>query len=318
MSVTIRSVENPAELEKVFELLETNHPDISKERFAARMQHESRYEFWQTRVAEENGQFVAVLQVFDRKMWLKGKPVPFAGLGHFAVHPEHKSHFNSAELIKDTLNLLSEFDYPLSVVLSRDNSFYERFGFVPMPLIEFSFEKFEVSDVSGVRPFDRAKDFERVMEMHSEFNKDRNGPLCRVPADWEAQLNYRNDSSQVFYVIERDGAVNGYLRGAIKNRVLEILEFCGVKSYAALFRRIMYIVFNEQDFYTAKISLRREEPFFNASYVPARQKQDTRLMWSVLNEAKLADTLGIETSAVQSFIKQLRDFQITFWFADAF
>jgi hypothetical protein len=80
----------------------------------------------------------------------------------------------------------------------------------------------------------------------------------------------------------------------------------------------MYIVFNEHDFYTAKISLRREEPFFNASYVPARQKHDTRLMWSVLNESKLADMLGIEPSGVQTFIKQLRDFQITFWFADAF
>jgi predicted acetyltransferase len=315
MGVTIRSVANPAELEKVFELLETNHPDISKEKFAAQIQHESKYESWQTRVAEENGQIVAALQIFDRQMWLKGKPVPFAGLGNLAVHPEYRNHFNSAELIKDTLDLLSEFDYPLSVVLSRDNSFYERFGFVTMPLIEFSFEKFEVSDVVGVRPFDRAKDLERVMAMHTEFNKDRSGPVCRTAANWEAQLNRQNE---VFYVIEREGAVNGYLRGEIKNGVLEILEFCGVKSYAALFRRIMYIVFNEHDFYTAKISLRREEPFFNASYVPARQKHDTRLMWSVLNESKLADMLGIEPSGVQTFIKQLRDFQITFWFADAF
>jgi predicted acetyltransferase len=319
MSISIRSVENEAELEKVFDLLHQANPNTPRDYFSARVRSEPNFELWHTRVALENEKIVAAIQVFDKKMWLNGKAVQFGGLGHLALAPGHESKFIPAELIQDTLDLLKEFGFPLSVVFTNDNKLYSNFGFVVMPFLEYSFEKFAAYDTAGVRPFDREKDLERVMEIYNEFNRVRNGPICRTPADWEAQKKYNADDPKAFWVFEREGELNGYVRAKINSGVLEILEFGAYKSYAAYFRRILTVMFDKLDFYMAKISLQREEPFFNASYIPARHAQDTRMMWAVLNEDKLADILAIrEPEGTNNFMKQLRDFQITFWRTDVF
>lgn len=121
-------------------------------------------------------------------------------------------------------------------------------------------------DTTGVRPFDREKDLGRVMDIHKVFNSIRNGPVCRSSADCEAHTEYSADGPKAFWVFERDGELNGYIRGRVNHGILEILECGAHKSYAAYFRRILTVVFEEMNFYTAKISLRREEPFFNASF----------------------------------------------------
>lgn len=319
MSVEIRSVENKAELEKVFDLLHKTNPNVPRKFFSDRVLNEPNFDLWQTRIAVQNDKIIATIQIFEKKMWLKGKQVPFGGLGNLAVSPSSINNFNSDELIQDTLDLLDEFGYPLSVVFTNNNDFYAKFGFVVMPSYEYSFEKFAAYDATGVRPFDRYKDLERVMEIYYEFNHIRNGSVCRTPDDWEAQTKYNADDPKAFWVFERDGELNGYVRGKLHEGILEILEFGAHKSYAAYFRKILTVIFEELNFYTAKISLRREEPFFNASYIPARHKQDMRMMWAVLNEAKLADSLNIqEPGGAKNFIKQLRDFQTTFWHTDMF
>ena len=319
MSVTIRSIEDETELEKVFDLLHQVNPTIPREYYSARVRSEPNYNFWQTRIALENNKAIATVQIFDKKMWLDGREVHFGGLGHLAVSLDYKSNFNHDGLLKDTLDMLIEFGYPLSVVFSTDNNFYSNFGFEVMPLYEYSFEKFAAYDTTGVRPFDREKDLERVMDIHKVFNSAKNGPVCRTSADWEAQTKYSADDLKAFWVFERDGEVNGYIRGRVNSGILEILEFGAHKSYAAYFRRILTVVFEELNFYTAKIRLRREEPFFNASYIPARHAQDLRMMWAVLNEGKLAKILNIQDSdGVKNFIKNLRDFQTTFWHTDEF
>ena len=64
---------------------------------------------------------------------------------------------------------------------------------------------------------------------------------------------------------------------------------------------------------SVEISIRREEPFFNASYIPARP------MFAVLDEEKLANAIGMrDGKSASDFLKQLRDHQITFWRTDAF
>jgi predicted acetyltransferase len=319
MSVTIRSVENETELEKVFDLLHQANPSTPREYFSARVQSEPNFELWQTRIAADDDKVVATIQIFDKKMWLNGRAVRFGGLGHLAVSPDYKSAFELAELLQDTLDMLKEFGYVLSVVFTEDNDFYLKFGFAVMPSFEYAFEKFAAYDTTGIRPFDRAKDFERVMEIHEEFNSLRNGPVCRTQADWEAQTKYHADDPEAFCVLEREGDLSAYIRGKLNRGIFEILEFGAHKSYAAYFRRILTVIFEKLNFYSAKISLRRDEPFFNASYIPAKHKQDSRMMWAVLNQQKLAENLGFQApDEVEKFMKDLRDFQTTFWRTDVF
>ncbi|MFQ6112456.1 MAG: GNAT family N-acetyltransferase [bacterium] len=318
MTLNIRSVENETELEKVFDLLHEVNPDTPRDYFSSIVRGQPNFERWHTRIASEHDKVVATIQVFDKKMWLNRKEVRFGGLGHLAVSPGYESKVNPAEITEDTLDLLQEFGYPLSVVFTNDNEFYSNLGFVAMPLLEYSFDQLAAYDTTGVRPFDGEKDLECVMEIYNEFNSGRNGPVCRTLADWQAQSQYNADDPKAFWVFEQDGRVYGYVRGRIREGVLEILEFGASKSYAAYFRRILTAMFDELDFHTAKITLRRDEPFFNASYISAHYTQDTRMMWSVLNEEKLADILGSEPDGVNNFMKQLRDFQTTFWRTDVF
>ncbi|MFQ5708695.1 MAG: GNAT family N-acetyltransferase [bacterium] len=319
MSISFRSVGNESELEQVMGLMQQANPDSDPQRMAARITKAPNYDLWQTRVAAENGKIIAALQIFDRQMWLNGEKIKLAGLGNLSVHPEFKNRFNATELIKDTLGLLKEFEYPLSVVLTRDNTHYEKFGYFVMPALEYSFDKISGYDTTGVRPFDRAKDLAEVAKIYEAFNSQRNGPFCRSDQDWENQLQWGNDDASAFWVLENEGQLNAYVRGRVKQGVVEVLEFGGWKSYASFFRRLLVVMFEELDFHTAKISLRREEPFFNAAYIPARQAQDTRMMWAVLDERKLQENLDMNSAEeVQHYLKQLRDFQITFWYTDAF
>lgn len=320
MNTNIRSVENQAELERVFDLVDRASPEMSRDQISTRVLNQPNFEFWQTRIAlDDRDEIVASVQVYDKNIWLNGREVKVAGLGNLSVAPEVQDKFDKAELIKDTMDLLREFNYPLSMVFSSEGEFYTQLGYFVMPAIEFSFEKFEAFDTHGVRRFEQEKDLERVMEIYRSFNSQRNGPVVRTKADWERQLESGVDDAEAFWVFERDGELNAYIRAKLDRGLLDILEFGGWKSYAAYFRRIMNIMFEELNFYTAKICLRREEPFFNAAYIPARQKQDTRMKWAVLDEKKLAEILEIsELGGVDAFLKQLRDFQITFWYTDAF
>lgn len=320
MSIQVRSVKDESELEKVFDLLHQTNPYVPRAYFAQRIKHEPKYKLWQTRVAvNEKEELYGTIQIFDKKMWFAGKEVQVGGLGHLATLPDAEPS-TATQLIEDSLDMLREFGFPMSVVTSgMDFKLFQQFGFMVMPMIEYSFEQFEAFDTSGVRPFDRNKDLDRVIAIHQEFNRDRIGPIARTPEDWESQFNYPVVDPNAFWVFERDGELNGYVRGKIRQGVLEILEFGAWKSYAAYFRRIMRVMFEELDFYTARISLRRDEPFFNACYIPARQKQDTRIMWCVLDPEKMMKITGTESPPhLESELRQLRNFQITFWLADAF
>ncbi|RMF64771.1 MAG: GNAT family N-acetyltransferase [Calditrichaeota bacterium] len=318
MSIDIRSVEGESELAAAVQLMSETHPELAR-RVGLGQAGCADTDLWHTRVAMDGTKLVAAGQILDKMMWLNGQQVPFAGLSCLSVHPDYRGKFKLSELVRDTVDILKEFGYALSVVFTDDNGLYEPHGFVPMPAIEFAFERFAAYDTSGVRPFDAGKDLERVMKLHTAFNQGRHGPVVRSRLDWERQVELMQPDRETFWVLERDGHLNAYLRGRLVDGTLVISEFGGDKSYAAYFRRILTVVFDELDFYTARISLRREEPFFNAAYIPARQRQDTRMMWAVLNPDRIAQFLGFPgPQEVMKFIQQLRDFQTTFWLEDTF
>lgn len=317
MGVNFRSAQNRDEVEQVFDFILEDNPQLSRHTLSNKVIDHPTFELWQTRIAEKNGEIVGTIQIFHKKIWLHGVQLPIAGLGHFRI--DSNADFEAAALFEHTLNLLKEFGHSLVIVFSEDTRLFENLGLFPMPLIEYKFEKFAAYDTKGVRPFDEGKDLPRVMEIYHTFNSDRDGPICRTENDWRAQVEFYTGDSYPFWVIEQEGSVVGYLRGYMKSGHLEITEFGGLKSYASYFRKMMTVMFSELDFYTVKLNIRREEPFFNAAYIPARQKTDARMMWKILDEEKLASQLNFKnTDELSEFIKRLRDFQITFWRSDAF
>ncbi|NVD07452.1 N-acetyltransferase [Vibrio sp. JPW-9-11-11] len=67
---------------------------------------------------------------------LAGEDFNWQGLAPLAVHPDYRQQGIGAQLVKEGLTSLLEFDYPACVVLG-DPNYYSRFGFVSSEQYQF-------------------------------------------------------------------------------------------------------------------------------------------------------------------------------------
>jgi predicted acetyltransferase len=87
-----------------------------------------------TLVAEENGRTLATAAAFPAEQNLRGTVMAMAGIAWVATHPDARRHGHSSRLMHRLHDDLAGQGHRLATLYPFHPSFYERFGYVGLPL----------------------------------------------------------------------------------------------------------------------------------------------------------------------------------------
>ncbi len=231
MAITIRGLKTGQELEQLVQLLPTVFTSTPLKFFAARFFNDPNLRFGDVRVAEETGEFVSTVTVYRRKMWWQGESIEFGAIGNVATVPEKRGLGLSSALMNDAITLMKKLSFPLSVLFTGINPFYEKFGYFTIPAhtavifpnadrkLKFSIRKFNNNDLV------------QVAELYEKFNRNLIGTLVRDLDYWQANLKFAEDD-EIFLLAEDGGEIAAYLRMVPNHKKGDVWEFAYSDSAA--------------------------------------------------------------------------------------
>ncbi|MDP6599156.1 MAG: GNAT family N-acetyltransferase [Candidatus Poribacteria bacterium] len=223
----IRSV-RPDEIERVIDLQCLAFQSDGRDRYRQYIEGDSSYHYQLTRVVSVEGQIVATLRIWDRRIQIGATTVPMAGIGGVCTDPEHRGSGYGSALMRDTVRHLSTLGYDLGILFTIiPCCFYQRLGWHPLPLSGF---KLEVTDTCHptstdwqVAPFSEAADLNQVVDLHDRDGGQHSGATVRTRSYWEMKPS-RIRGILPTVVARLDGQLGGYLNYEIDGTEAKILE----------------------------------------------------------------------------------------------
>jgi len=160
------------------------------------------------RVAVDEGQLVATVRVFRRRLWLGGVSVETGGVGEVCTRPEYRGRGLSGALLEDALRFMTEQHMALSLLFSGLHEHYGRYGWSVAPL-ELGVTMVEPGgagpyEVRQVEPADRAE----LALLYEQFAPRFDGPLVRSPEYWASWWEAEQHNT---WVARSDGTLVGYV-----------------------------------------------------------------------------------------------------------
>lgn len=232
----------PADLHAVVDMLDRTFERTPREYFERHLLRDPTLRPDDTRVLIHGRDIVSSVQIFPRIMTIAGEHMAFGGIGNVGTDPCERRKGLAAIVMEDAIRVMRERDYQFSVLNTTIHPYYERFGYRTVVR--------EVAVVShipgtmevGVRPFQKLKDLQRVKELYRVYNDGDVGPLVRDDVYWDGQIAFSGEDPDKFLVLERDGAIVGYIRAGMYKSNLEILEHAAEGDIAAIFATLLRAV----------------------------------------------------------------------------
>lgn len=79
-------------------------------------------------IAEDKGQIVSTVRVFEREMYLRGRRIRMGGIGEVSTKQEYRRQGLSGALLERATEYMVRRDMPISLLFTRSNSHYARYG----------------------------------------------------------------------------------------------------------------------------------------------------------------------------------------------
>ncbi len=162
-----------------------------------------------TWVALDGERIVAVTQIFDKSIRLKGQVIPIGGIGSVATHPDYERRGIATELLRRAIDDMERRGHALSLLFAARISFYQRLDWVQLLRPAWSLTR--SSSAQSSRPF-VATDLDRVERIYDYYNLRADGSVVRDRRYWLAQLGYAGNPEEDFRVVERNGKIVAYAR----------------------------------------------------------------------------------------------------------
>ena len=300
----IRGCRSGDELLAVVDLLDRAFEKTAREYFERHVLHDATLSPEDTRVLIKDGKIVSSVQIFPRTMRVKDRRVPFGGIGNVGTDPEVRKQGFASLLMEDALQRMREGGYPLSVLTTDINPYYEKFGYSTVVREVLTFT--DVPLVGNARPFDRARDLEDVMEIYEHYNAGSIGPEVRDKAYWRTQFEFLGE--ETFLVAEEAGQLIGYLRAGYEKTDLHVREFAARSSEPRVFATLLGALSARLPGVPVNLFASEREQTRLEIRLPFTVREDTDLMIAVLDE-------GHRTLAENTLMKRNA---MTYWLTDFF
>jgi len=181
----------------------------------------------QSWIAEQDGQLVAHLRVYDRRIRLHGVAVRIAGVGNVITGRAFRGQGYAGRLLAATAAGAAADGFAYSLLWTHLPVLYERYGWalIDQPAVRATMPAPPITRTRArIVPFQPA-DLPDTMRLYEATNARRTGPTVRSPDYWRAQLSWLGEDPGGFLLARRqDGSLGAYVRSRRRNGDVEILE----------------------------------------------------------------------------------------------
>jgi predicted acetyltransferase len=224
-TIEVRGCKSAEELNKVVELCDAAFPKTPIEYFARHVLKDKTLAFDDTRILLKDGKIVSSVQVFPRIINTHKGELQFGGIGNVATLPSERNNGYAGILLKDALAYMINKGFPVSMLTTHINSYYEKFGFKTIIRNTAHIDQVEGKLGKEIREFNTAIDLEKVMNLYNEFNNKKLGTIVRDKKYWLSQLDFSGEDKDLFLVYESNDELNGFIRAERKENIIRILEY---------------------------------------------------------------------------------------------
>jgi predicted N-acetyltransferase YhbS len=200
-----------------------------------------------TLVAFCNEEPVSCVQIFTKRVRLRGKAALLGGIGSVATDPNHRHRGLASELLRRSIEEMQARGIVLSLLFTGRISFYERLGWVAIPQTRLALHKGRELDARSpdgvrIRRF-REPDLPRVERLYEAYTEGFETGSIRDHGYWEGQLRYAGSPGEDFYVTERDDRLVAYARKVSLEGAVVAMEYAreadAAGSLAALLAKLI-------------------------------------------------------------------------------
>ncbi|MEE8557961.1 MAG: GNAT family N-acetyltransferase [Myxococcota bacterium] len=178
-----------------------------------------------TLLALRDGRPVSCLQIFTKRVRLRGAEVSMGGIGSVATHPDHRGSNLATALLESAIEEMQARNMVLSLLFSTVRPLYEPLGWVSVPQTRRVLHpKTDVAWPDGSRRY-RDLDRPQIEFLYERYSARIDGTTLRDSRYWDGQLGYAGNPDELFLVVERAGEIRAYARRVEFENVRVAIEY---------------------------------------------------------------------------------------------
>ncbi len=275
---------------EVFERFHENDPDLRDE---------------DTLVAFHGEQPVACVQVFTKRIRLRGETVGLGGIGSVGTHPDHRHRRLASKLLRLAIDEMSERGMALSLLFTGRLTFYEPLGWISVPGAQLAFHAGnDAGSRIPARPFE-ASDLEQMEPLYERYSSGFEASTQRDGRYWTGQLAYAGNPDENIRVAERDGRIVAYARGVQVMGISLLQEYARTDDAAGDLADLIVELAPEEG---PLILPWGEDVELRAELEPRARRldaiSDSSSMWRVLDRPLLAKLAELPSDTADSSLLQ--------------
>ena len=265
--IEVRGCESEVELNEVVELCDAAFSNTTREYFVRHLLKDKTLALNDTRILLKDGKIVSSVQIFPRIISLQKGELKYGGIGNVATLPSERSRGYAGILLKDAFDYMVKKDFPVSMLTTHINSYYEKFGFKTVLRTIARISNVKGIGCKDVKVFDEFRDFENVINLYKEFNINKTGTIVRDKRYWQSQFDFCDEDKDLFLVYYPKDVLKGFVRAQRKEKIIKVQEYAFRSAdktvLTKLFQCLSYITgFNEIEMFLTK----KEEDYINPGF----------------------------------------------------
>ncbi|HEX7409121.1 MAG TPA: GNAT family N-acetyltransferase [Candidatus Binatia bacterium] len=278
-------------------------------------------------VAVDEGRIVSTLQVFRRRVRIRGAVLEVGGVGNVFTAEPYRERGLASELLGRAIKAMDAHGFDLSLLFALRLLFYSRHGWrAHVRHLLF----IDPADVGGsgsyaITPF-TPSDLATVMDVYETSSAAFSGPTVRDPAYWHGQLCFAGNPDEDFLVARASDRIVAYMRGTPLYDFYQIIEHACLPGHEdALTQLVCCLHGTKARTLPGTITQLAIAPTVRQQLqergLAVRTVEDVFWMWQIISPERVAVKLGMQPAdlaAEDLLFRLLPPEQSVYWIADRF
>lgn len=275
---------------------------------------------------DENERLLGGFILHDFTIYQNYNELKMCGIGGVAVALDAKKQGVAKFMLQETLRIMEEEGYPVSILYPFRHDFYQNMGWGQVGEVkEFKFHPSSLPvypERKQVRRYQPA-DVNGLKTCYDRFARPQNCMAKRSDASWERRLNMRPD----LFVYEEDGEIQGYVAISFKKHdssflkndiVVNEMVYLNRKAYFGL---LGFLASQFDQISSIYLYTRRNDPFHHLLKEPRREDEIMNRLYHYSQRIGLAwmfRALDVEKTLMARVNYNAANLEVTFHIEDSF
>jgi len=176
-------------------------------------------------VLEEDNKIVSSIQICELQTYINGKLERLGGIGQVGTLKQYRRRGYATLLLKECIKRMKEINCSYSLLFGVA-SIYQKNGWIPLPIKNYNFEDIDLkSKVSkNVIPYNEKYKY-NLYDIHAEFIKNFNLPVCRNFLYWEYYWKRFKAKGTKTFLLKEKGQIVAYLTLKKEKDQIQVFEY---------------------------------------------------------------------------------------------